>query len=253
MASPFLTFSRHDLKDAESHVSNLATSFIYPRRDPISPMPGSVAVIQQQLYKAPLPPITLEFVDFASLPTESISELIATLGDRKRLGISASYGKRSMLRSLAFSTETRVLMVMMDGNSRLAVRKKELLSKELLCSASLEKHGFFMERIAAALYLDVGLFICNAFDVTASVGERGSRIAYEDVLKQAGIDHPLNESVVRRTYVEQRFDRSQRNFLALRAWTCCVGVKGLPRTLETSIDTSVKDIEARPIICSIRF
>ena len=216
-------------------------------------MPGSVISITQQLYRAPesLPTLTLELTDFTSLTAKSISDLKDTLGDGTRLGIAASYGKKCILRSLAFSTETRVLIVVMDGGPEVAVRKKELLSKELLCDASLEKHGFYMERIAAALYLDMGLFIRNAFDVTTSGCRRGSKAAYKGVLEQAGIEYPLDESVVGKTYVEQRFDRSQQNLLALRAWTCHVGVKKLPRTLGASIDTKVKDKEACCMISHI--
>ena len=212
-------------------------------------MPGSIISIQQQLYRAEtLPTLTLELTDFTSLTAKSIYDLKDTLGDGTRLGIAASYGKKCVLRSLAFSTEARVLIVVMVGDPGVVVHKKELLSRELLCDASLEKHGFFMERIAAALYLDMGLFIRNAFDVTTSGCRRGSKAAYKGVLEQAGIDYPLDESVVGKTYAEQWFDLSQQDLLALRAWTCHVGVKRLPRTLGASIDTSVKDIEARCVV-----
>lgn len=214
-------------------------------------MPGSVISIE--LYRAEsesLPTLDLELIDFAALTARSIFDLIDTLGDGTRLGVAASYGKQCVLKSLAFSTETKTLVIFMD-DSEVAVWKKELLGRELLCNTSLEKHGFFMERIAAALYLDMGLFIRNAFDVTPRGNRRGSKAAYKDVLEQAGIEYPLDESVIGKAYVEQRFNRSQQHLLAFRAWTCHVGVKKLPRTLGASIDTSVKDTEARCVASRI--
>jgi hypothetical protein len=64
--------------------------------------------------------------------------------------------KNASLEALAFSTESRILLITMNGNSRSAKRQKQILRNELLCDISLEKHGFFMERLAAALHLDLG-------------------------------------------------------------------------------------------------
>ncbi|KAF9786645.1 hypothetical protein BJ322DRAFT_1184348 [Thelephora terrestris] len=67
-----------------------------------------------------------------------------------------------------------------------------------------------MERITAALYLDLGLFIRTAFDITSDKDTQGSVAAYKS-----------------------RFDRSNPDLFALRAWACYIGVQGL---LSTSWD-----------------
>jgi regulator of nonsense transcripts 1 len=206
---------------------------------------GSVTTIRQQFYSAPLPPITLEHIDLASLTTKSTADLVATLSD-SRLGIAASYAEKCVLDTLAFSTESRVLLITMNASSRLAKRQMKILRDDLLCNISLEKHGFFMERLAAALYLDFGLYIRNAFDINSDGDNRGSMAAYKAVLARARAEDSLNESVVEYIFTEQAFILSRKAEFALRAWACYVAVQGVPERPGV-IDTSVKDSQARSI------
>ena len=206
---------------------------------------GSVTTIDQQLYKASLPSITLELVELVSLTVESVSNLIATLGEGTKLGIAATYGKKCALDTLAFSTETRVLLITMNGNAKGANRQKRILRNEILCNTSLEKHGFFMECIAAALHLDLGLFICNAFDIISDGDTRGSMAGYKGVLTQARPQYSLKARAVTKTFAERRFDESKRALFAFRAWVCHVGVQGLP-SKSGVIDTLIKNKKARP-------
>lgn len=204
----------------------------------------SVTTIHQQFYNASLPPITLELLQLASLTTESVSDLIATLDEGKKLGIAASYGEKCVLDTLAFSTESRVLLILINAKSRKATRQKQILRDKLLCDASFEKHGFFMERIAAALHLDLGLRIRNAFDITSSGDRRGSMAAYKAVLVRGLAQHPVNEPVVERIFAEQPFIQSRAQQFALRAWACFIGVRELP-SKPGAIDTSIKNAGAR--------
>ena len=203
---------------------------------------GSITTIHQNLYEASLPPITVELVELASLTTKSVSDLTVTLGTKTRLGIAASFGKRRVLKTLAFSTETRVLLIVMDGNSRHAHRQKGILKDELLCNVLLEKHVFLMELIAAALYLNLGLFIRSAFDIVPG-DTRGSMAAYKRLLEQARTKHSVNARAVRKTFAEKRFVQPKQHLFALRAWACHIGVRGLPNQPGV-IDTSIKGTKA---------
>jgi len=206
----------------------------------------SVTTIHQGLYETSLPPITLEHLDFAKLTAKSITDLVATLSSGTRLGVAASYGKKRVLKALAFSTESRVLLITMDGNSKFAKRKKKILSDGLLCNISLEKHGFYMERLAAALHLDLGLFIQQAFDIVSSGDTRGSMAGYKNVLARARAGDSLNKSVVKTIFTEQPFILSRRTEFALRAWACYIAVQAFPHNPPGAIDTLIKDPQARP-------
>jgi hypothetical protein len=205
---------------------------------------ASVTTIHQRFYEDPLPPITLEHLDLPSLTEKSIADLVTTLSSGTRLGVAASYGQKCVLEALAFSTESRVLLITMSRDSRLAKRQKQILKDKLLCNVLLEKHGFFMERLAAALHLDLGLFIRRAFDITSDGNTRGSMAAYTAVLAQAQTGKSLNKPVTKSIFGEQRFIQSRKTDFALRAWGCYVAVQAFPDK-PGAIDTSIKDSQAR--------
>ena len=120
----------------------------------------------------------------------------------------------------------------------------EVLRGGLLCNVFVEKHGFFMERLAAAVHLDLGLYIRNAFDIASRRDTRGSMAAYKGVLVRARPEYSLNESIVESVFAEQPFILSRKSEFALRAWACYVAVRGLPDQPGV-IDTSTKDLQAR--------
>ena len=212
---------------------------------------GSITKFHQSLYKANLPPITLEHVDLALLTSRSILDLIATLGQGTRLGVAASYGKKCALEALALSTATRTLVITMNDASRKLGRPKEILRNELLCDLSFEKYSFFMERLAAALYLDLGLYIRNAFDVVSAGDIRGSMASYKSVLVRAQPQYSINEPVIERIFAEQPFILSRKEEFAMRAWGTYLGVQGFNKP--GVIDTSVKPLQVIMIQLPIIF
>ena len=101
-----------------------------------------------------------------------------------------------------------------------------------------------MERLAAALHLDLDLFIRNAFDITSDGDRRGSMAAYKAVLARARAEYSLNEPAVESIFSEQPPILSRKTEFALRAWACYVAVQASSDKSGT-IDTSVKDSQAR--------
>ena len=173
-----------------------------------------------------------------------MDDLVATLPGA-RLEVAASYGKKRVLQTLAFSSGSRILLITINGASRSVKLQKNILRDRILCNSSLGKHGFFVARLAAALHLDLGLYIWNAFDIASSGDSRGSVAAYKAVLTQARPGNPLSQSAVKSTSAEKRFIPSREPQFALRAWACYVVVQGVPDK-PGAIDTLVKDSQARP-------
>lgn len=203
-----------------------------------------VTTIHQQFYgNASISPIALELVHLESLTMKSVTDLVATSPGEK-LGVAASYGEKRVLETLAFSSESRVLLIVMDETSKSAKPQKKILKDQLLCNASLEKHGFFMERLAAALHLDLGLHIQRAFDLASHGNTRGSMAAYKSVLELARPGDSLNNSAVEFIFAEQPFIQSRRAEFALRAWACYVAVQESPDEPGV-IDTSAVGAKAR--------
>ena len=192
---------------------------------------------QQPPDNGPIPPITLEHVKLSSLTAKSVADLVASLSGT-RLGVTASYGQRCVLVALAFSSESRVLLIAMDDTSEPTKFQKQILRDELLCNPSLEKHGFFMERLAAALFLDFGLDIQNAFDLASSTA------AYRAALARADAQDSSGESAVKFVFTEQATILPRQTGFALRAWACHVATQGVPDKPDP-INTLAKDTEAR--------
>jgi len=204
---------------------------------------GSVTTIHQRFYNnASIPPITLEHVDLSSLTARSVADLVDSLSGT-RLGVAASYGEKCVLVALAFSSESRVLLITMNDTSKATKPQRRILRDKLLCNTSLEKHGFFMERLAAALFLDMGLRIRQAFDITSGGDNRGSMAAYKSILARARTQDPLNGSAVKYIFTEQAFILSRKAEFSLRAWACYIAVQGVPDK-PGAIDTLDKDMKA---------
>ena len=212
------------------------------------PNPGmnSITTVHQRFYKNVfIPPITLEHVELSSLTVRPVADLVASLSGT-RLGVAASYGEKCVLVALAFSSESRILLITMNGSSKSAKVQKRILGDELLCNTSLEKHGFFMERLAAALFLDLGLRIQQAFDLTSGGDNRGSMAAYKAVLERARPQDSLDGLAVKQIFAEQAFILSRKADFSLRAWGCYVAVQGGPDK-PGQIDTSIKDKKVCPL------
>jgi len=200
------------------------------------PTPGTEPVTTAH-QNASIPPITLERVDLSSLTTKPVADLVASLSGT-RLGVCALYGKKCALAALAFSSESRVLLITMRTASKPTKFQMGILRDELLCNTSLEKHSFFVEHLAAALFLDFGLYIRQAFDLVPSAA------AYKAALKRARAQNSLDGSVVKFILTDQATILPRKTKLALRAWASYVAVQGAPRN-PGLIDTSIKDAKAR--------
>ena len=193
---------------------------------------------QQPPNNGPIPPITLEHIELSSLTAKSVADLVASLSGT-RLGVTASYGQKCVLVALAFSSESRVLLIAMDDTSKPTKLQEKILRDELLCNTSLEKHGFFMERLAAALFLDFGLHIQHAFDLASSGA------AYKAALARARAQDSSGGSAVKFVFTEQATILPRKTGFALRAWACHAAVQGVHAKPDL-INTLAKDTEARP-------
>ena len=60
------------------------------------------------------------------------------------------------------------------------------LEERITLRPLLRKTRLLLESLAAALYLDLGLYVRNAFDVTSGGDKRGSMALYKSVLVRLG-------------------------------------------------------------------
>ncbi|KAI0342846.1 P-loop containing nucleoside triphosphate hydrolase protein [Trametopsis cervina] len=116
------------------------------------------------------------------LNAERIRQFLASAAGRP-LGVAASYGPKGVLYSLALSTETRTLHILMQKVSprsqqrpkRRSPDSRKLLQDEILCNASYHKLAFDAERVTTALFLDHDMHTKGLIDVQSLVLRKSGR------------------------------------------------------------------------------
>lgn len=146
------------------------------------------------------------------------------------IGISASYREDSRLSAIAFSSLSAALVVHVTLSSDLPRRSsrgeraritqaRNLLREQILCNADYGKYAFRMDRIAIALYLDMGLRIEHAVDMlSASHSDRQSLQALIDVMDGGSTLHRSN---VKALFFSDKFGTVSDSDLVQQAWAAC--------------------------------
>lgn len=173
-------------------------------------------LIHQDIYKEDHPAIALQCIQLGALFPRALKKFLAT-ATLKVLGIAASYDTDFALDALAFSTDRHVLLIIMGRKPQMMTVGKRVLSDQVLCNASYKKHGFNMDRIAAALHLDVEVPILEAFDIQHLKHARGSRAAILGAVS-GNAEGKLERSTVLELFRDENSASSSTTKLALRAW-----------------------------------
>ncbi|KAF8554479.1 hypothetical protein OG21DRAFT_1066024 [Imleria badia] len=147
------------------------------------------------------------------------------------LGVSATYGKRCRLSSIAFSTLSQVLVVNIparhasqpkqDTKQQRVAKSRGLIEDHLLLNPKFQKYAFKMDQFAVALYLDLSVSINDAVDMLSVVnGSRQSLQALMDAMGGETNLHKKNvESVFFNTSKSPTVDAAAN--VALEAWAAC--------------------------------
>lgn len=199
------------------------------------------SLIHQNIYKEDHPPIALECVQLGALFPRVIKKFLATatLGS---LGIAASYDNECALDALALATDRHVLLIIMGRKPQMMTVGKRVLCDQALCNPSYKKHGFNMDRIAAALHLDVEVPIVEAFDIKHLKHTRGSRAAILGALS-GNAEENLQRLNVIDLFRDERSATSSISKLALRAWSCHRIASRFPTTIKTGTAINTRTLE----------
>lgn len=174
------------------------------------------SVIHQDLYTAKCPPLYLNCVQLGGIFPKSIKQFLAT-ATLKALGVATSYNTDCGLDGLAFASGTHVLLVVMGNKPLMMTVGKKILSDMIFCNTSYKKHGFNMDKIAAALHLDLDVPILEAFDIRHSRHPRGSPAAILATIS-GDSENTLDRNNVLKLFLDERSANSSIQRLALRAW-----------------------------------
>jgi hypothetical protein len=143
------------------------------------------------------------------------------------IGVAPSYGSRCVLSSIAFSSQSQVLVIQftkptISRRSQKVQRSKANLNSSLLgdilCHRESSKYTFKMDKFSASLYLDLGEYITNGVDLL-SVG-KGERHSLDALASSLGGETTLKKAGVIALFKDDEANTDIRT-TATQAWVAC--------------------------------
>ncbi|KAG6821288.1 hypothetical protein H0H93_000148 [Arthromyces matolae] len=162
------------------------------------------------------PPFSLESYNESSLAQNTLDAFIRT-APNNFLGLAATYGSKCSLTSLTIFNGLTALQIRFSSQARATKRKKASRSLiQAVLSSQHKKLTFHMDRLAAALYMDVHLYIKHGVDLLSlSVDTRSSLAAFESVLRDQTM---LRLPRVAQLFEQEEHGSSRPEDAALRAY-----------------------------------
>lgn len=182
--------------------------------------------INQNIFKAPHPPISVTPCSSSHLTSKVLRDFLETVDGDGVIGVAPAYGAKCVLSVVAFASSTHVLLVRMSRSPKAKkgkVQGTDLLRDLILCSPSHSKVAFRMDVLATSLYHDFKLRIRSGVDLlSVRFGDsRGSGAAIMSAVGGEVIFQKKNLLALFKT--EEKFDKSQLEDVALQAWVAWRG------------------------------
>lgn len=148
--------------------------------------------------------------------TEAILDSFVNTADDLFIGVATIHGQRSVLKDLALSTRSSVLVIRLGSKAnRRRNGVPRPLETRILCNIGLKKLSFNAERASTALYLDHGLLINGLIDVQSL----GTKTRWSvDALLGAFRDANVNRENLLQAFNDQEKSNVEERRVALRAW-----------------------------------
>ncbi len=205
-------------------------------------------ILSPNVFRSPSPGIPVSFCDEHDIE-KHLPEFFESITDGV-VGLAPLYlGPTCNFRTLAVASRTRVLVVTLHRLKAKAKAAKpvsdapEKSLRALLCHSPILKCAFQMDRIAASLYLDFGVYITAAKDLLSL--SRGSRHSFQSLMVALGGELTLNKSAVKELYMSEGATNVPFQMLALQAWAAFSSSVVLSTSIQLevlpSIDTQVME------------
>ncbi|KAG6900796.1 hypothetical protein C0993_000115 [Termitomyces sp. T159_Od127] len=180
--------------------------------------PSLTMEILPNIFKTKHAPFTLEVYDESVITDSLIDTFVqSTFGDV--LGLAPTYGSKCALTTLAIFNGTKGLLVRFTKAK--ARKTKCALGRTLLQPLLLSQHrklALKMDRLAASLYYDVGLYIARGIDLLSLATGKEGRNSFSAFMSALGGDLMLHRAKAAELFKQEEKDSSDLHYAALRAW-----------------------------------
>ena len=171
-----------------------------------------------------------------NLKKATVNDFLGTVVD-ETIGIAPSYGSRCVLRTIAFSSSSQVLLIRLSSRESAKSHKAQKnsvavnrsLLEAILCHVDSTKYTLKMDKLSMALHLDLGLHLTNGVDLL-SVYVKGDRYSVAALRSALGGETTLNKAEVSTLFKDDEMGSDIRA-TAMQAWVACNAGR-LPHMLE---------------------
>ncbi|KAF8896425.1 P-loop containing nucleoside triphosphate hydrolase protein [Infundibulicybe gibba] len=179
--------------------------------------------ITPDVYKSACSPIQVTKYHESSLHINHLNSFITTVTDGI-IGVAPAYGTKCTLEAIAFASLTHVIYLQLakagKSRSKQIPTPRLLLQNTILCHPYMSKYAFKMDRVVAAVHLDLGLGMTDGVDL-CSRASLSSRDSLESIMVAMGGEVNLQkEQTIKLFKDEERITGGIRN-TALQAWVAC--------------------------------
>ena len=174
--------------------------------------------IKQDLFKQSFPPIFVTTVDERLLERDILLSFLHTASSDGTIGVSAVYGNRCVITSIAFATLTSTLIIhFVKQHGRRAL---SLIKECILNNSRYTKYAFKMDTLALSLFTDLSLQISDAVDLLSS-RITGNRHSLETLMGVMGGEAILHRHNVKSLFFKDIKEMSLSD-VAMQAWAACL-------------------------------
>ncbi|KAG5339814.1 hypothetical protein C0989_003495 [Termitomyces sp. Mn162] len=174
--------------------------------------------IEPTIFKTRHAPFTLEVYDESVITKNLLDTFIqSTFGDV--LGLAPTYGAKCTLTTLAIFNGTKALLVRFTkSKSRKTKSAPHRTILQPLLLSQYKKIALKMDRLAAALYMDVGLYIARGVDLLSVATAKDGRQSFSAFMHALGGEVMLHRTIAHELFMQEEKDSSNLRYAALRAW-----------------------------------
>jgi len=193
-------------------------------------MTHTISSLQQSVYTESHHAILIEDIHENSLSLPVLERLLKSVQDGT-VGVASVYRSDCSLSCLAFATLTRGLVVNFVASPKTkkgqeqqlpVYRGRTLLQDLILCDSNIQLYGYRIDRIAAALFLDLSLRINAAVDMLSVNPDRYDRRSLQALMDALGGELLLRKKNVKTLFAPRgRRNPLSSNEVVLQAWAAC--------------------------------
>jgi hypothetical protein len=155
-----------------------------------------------------------------------------------KIGLAPTYDDQQRLKSIAFASSTRVLIITLSKGGRTITLKRELLAAKIFMNDSLTKYGFHMDKFVTSLFTNLSLKIVGAIDILSLWPQR--RHLFRTMILALGGESEVDKANVMELFREEESCMAGPFTVATQAWVAYKAAlvhpaSAPPRTINTTI------------------